>query len=117
MSKPVAARSSTGAALRYQDFRLFQLTRFAVVVATQMMSVAVGWHVYDITRRPIDLGYVGLAQFLPAFLLALPAGSAADHFDRRRVVAVCQSVNAACALSLFFVAASGSKSVWLIYLL
>jgi MFS family permease len=82
-----------------------------------MMSVAVGWHVYDITRRAIDLGYVGLAQFLPGFLLALPAGSAADRFDRRRVVALCQLVYALCGIALFLDVLSGSSSVLLIYAL
>jgi MFS family permease len=117
MSNETSARPSPSAALRYQDFRLYQVARFATVVATQMMSVAVGWHVYDITRRPIDLGYVGLAQFLPGFLLALPAGSVADRFDRRRVVAVCQIVNALCGLALFLDVLSGSTSVPLIYAL
>jgi MFS family permease len=117
MSKDGAARPSPSAALRYRDFRLFQLARFASVVGTQVMSVAVGWHVYDITRRPLDLGYVGLAQFLPGFLLALPAGSVADRFDRRRVVTLCQAVNAVCGLALLLDVLSGSTSIALIYAL
>src|ERR1044071_7365352 len=100
MPNEVAPRPSPTAALGHRDFRLFQLARFATVVATQMMSVAVGWHVYEITRRPIDLGYVGLAQFLPGFLLALPAGSAADRFDRRRGVGIRQAINAGCGPAL-----------------
>lgn len=117
MPNDTIARPSPSAALRYADFRFFQTSRFAIVVATQMLSVAVGWHVYDITRRPIDLGYVGLAQFLPGFFLALPAGSAADRFDRRRLVALCQTVSGVCALALFAVAQSGSRSVETIYAL
>src|SRR5262245_7910365 len=92
--------SPPGAALRYPDFRLYQGARFAGVVGTQIVSVAVGWQVYEATRRPLDLGYVGLAQFLPAFLLALPAGQVADRVDRRRIVALCQAVYAFVAVLL-----------------
>jgi len=91
---------SPGAALRYRDFRLFQIARFCTVLGVQMVSVAVGWQVYDLTRRPLDLGFVGLAQFLPAFVLALPAGHAADRFDRRSIVTACQGLYALAALAL-----------------
>ena len=57
-----------------------------MVIGLEMQSVAVGWQVYEITRRPIDLGYVGLAQFLPSFVLFLFAGHAADKFDRRKLL-------------------------------
>ncbi len=86
-----------------------------MVVGTQMVSVCVGWQLYDLTRRPIDLGYAGLAQFLPAFLLALPAGQLADQLDRRRILSACQAIYAFCALSLLVVIASKSKEVWPIY--
>jgi MFS family permease len=110
-----APRPSPAAALAYRDFRLYQLGRFATVMGTQMLSVAVGWHVYDLTRRPLDLGFVGLAQFLPAFVLALPAGHVADRSDRRLVVAVCQAAYAAVALAFLADVRSGSTSVWPIY--
>ena len=51
-----------------------------------MQSVAVGWQVYAITNRPLDLGYVGLAQFAPGFVLFLFAGHTADLFDRRKLL-------------------------------
>ena len=54
-----------------------------------MQSVAVGWQVYEITRRPLDLGLIGLAQFLPGVLLFLVRGHAADRFDRRKLVTLC----------------------------
>ncbi len=56
-------------------------------MATEMQSVAVGWQVYEITKRPLDLGYVGLAQFWPTIVLFLVAGHAADRFNRRNIVA------------------------------
>jgi MFS family permease len=56
----------------------------------EAMSIAVAWQVYELTRRPLDLGYVGLAQFLPGILLFLVVGHAADRFDRRRILEICQ---------------------------
>ena len=55
-------------------------------MATMMFSVAVGWQVYALTHSAFALGMVGLAQFLPAFLLTLPGGLAADRFDRRTLL-------------------------------
>ena len=59
------------AAFTHPGFVLFQVARFMIVAAVEMQAVAVGWQVYEITKRPLDLGYVGLAQFLPAILLFL----------------------------------------------
>ncbi len=75
-----------------------------------MQSVAVGWQVFEITRRPIDLGYVGLVQFLPGILLAIPAGHAADRFDRRAVLLSCYVSYALCSVLLFLHAAHGAES-------
>jgi MFS family permease len=94
------ATTSPGAALAYPDFRLFQGARLAGVAGSQIVSIAVGWQVYELTGRPLDLGLVGLAQFLPAFILALPAGHVADQIDRRRIVAACLGAYAVVALSL-----------------
>jgi MFS family permease len=65
-----------------------------------MLSVAVGWQVYAITRDPLDLGYLGLVQFLPFLTLILPGGHTADRIDRRRVLMVAYMIAAACAGSL-----------------
>ena len=56
-------------AFTYPDFLRYQIARFCIVTALEMLSVAVGWQVYDITHRALDLGLVGLAQFLPGFFL------------------------------------------------
>ena len=61
----------------------YWLSRLAASFATQIQTVAVGWQVYDLTRDPLDLGFVGLSQFLPALLLVLVTGAVADRFDRR----------------------------------
>ena len=64
------------------------------------MSVSVGWEIYDITRDPLYLGYVGLVQFLPPLLLVLVTGLAADRFNRRLIMASCLALEAVCALGL-----------------
>ena len=86
-----------------------------MVVTVEMQSVAVGWHVYDITHKALDLGLVGLAQFLPGILLFLVSGHSADRFDRRRLLTACYAGYTACSALLFAVTISGFRSVSLIY--
>ncbi|MDY1548678.1 MFS transporter [Luteibacter sahnii] len=78
--------------LRHRAFVLYWFARNASGFGFQMMSVAVGWQVYALTGRAVDLGLIGLVQFVPSVLLALPAGHVADQFDRRRIVTLCQAV-------------------------
>ena len=73
-------------ALENRNLLLFMAARFCSAMATMMFSVAVGWQVYELTHSAFALGMVGLAQFLPAFLLTLPGGLAADRFDRRTLL-------------------------------
>ncbi len=81
---------ATGTAVfQFSGFRLYQVARFSIVFCTEMQSVAVGWQVYEITQRPLDLGLTGLVQFLPGVVLFLVAGHAADLFDRRKLLTVC----------------------------
>lgn len=81
--------ASGTAAFQFSGFRLYQIARFCIVFCAEMQSVAVGWQVYEITRRPLDLGLTGLVQFLPGMLLFLLAGHAADRFDRRKLLTLC----------------------------
>lgn len=101
-------------AFTYPNFVLYQLARFSIVLALEMQSVAVGWQVYEITKRPLDLGLVGLAQFLPGFVLFLPSGHAADRFDRRKVLLWCYGGFALCSALLLMVTFR-APSVHLIY--
>lgn len=110
-SDPAAGR----VAFQYPNFRYYQAARLLTVVASEMLSVAVGWQLYEITRRPLDLGLVGLAQFLPGILLFLVAGHAADRLPRKRIIATCAAAFAGCAALLFFFSASGSNNVRAIY--
>src|ERR1700746_3934663 len=77
------------AAFQLSGFRLYQIARFCIVFCTEMQAVAVGWQVYEITPRPLDLGFTGLAQFLPGVVLFLLAGHVADRFQRRNLLTLC----------------------------
>jgi MFS family permease len=98
------------AVLQNRDFTFFLAARFLATLAVQMQTVAVGWQVYSVTRDPLDLGLVGLSQFLPFVLLTLPAGHVADNHDRRRILAACFALEALCALLLLAFAARGLDS-------
>ncbi len=80
------------ALFRHRAFVAFWFARIASGFGFQMLSVAVGWQIYAITGRALDLGLIGLAQFIPSVLLALPAGHLADQFERRRIVLLGQIV-------------------------
>ena len=100
-----------------RPFVLFWLARVFAMIAHQMLAVAVGWQVYTLTGRALDLGLVGLAQFLPSFFLVLVAGHVADHFDRRRVLQLCMLAEAAAALGLGIASALGVISEVVIFAL
>lgn len=99
-------------AFRHRDFRLFWLALLVSGFALQMASVAVGWQVYAIHGRPLDLGLIGLAEFLPLPLLALPAGHLADRLPRRGVFAVAIALEAVVAAGLLLVSLGGARSLW-----
>lgn len=88
------------AAFRHRSFLSYWAARFLTTFAAQIVSVAVGWQMYDLTRDPFDLGLVGIVQFLPSLLLVLVTGVVADRFGRRLIMALAILVEAACALAL-----------------
>lgn len=100
------------AALRYRDFALYAAARFCATLAWQMLAVAVGWQVWQLTRDPLDLAFVGLAQFLPFLLLVLPAGHVADRADRRLVLVGAYTAEAVCAGLLFAFSVVGLTTAW-----
>jgi MFS family permease len=102
-------------AFTHPNFVSYTFARFLIVVALEMQSVAVGWQVYSITRRPLDLGYVGLAQFAPGFVLFLFAGHAADLFDRRKLLTCCYAAYGLCSALLLAISWRAPQSVHLIY--
>jgi MFS family permease len=92
------------AAFLSRDFRRYQLARVMVVIGAEAQALAVAWQIYLITHRAIDLGYSGLALFLPGLLFMLPSGHVADRFDRRRVILVCYTLQVFCTCALFLFA-------------
>jgi MFS family permease len=103
------------AAFRYPNFRLYMAARFLAVVSSEMISVAVGWQIYALTHRPLDLGLVGLAQFAPGVLLFLVAGHTADRHPRQAILRICYAGFALCAVALLGFSLHGLASVWPIY--
>ncbi|TLX55688.1 MFS transporter [Stutzerimonas nosocomialis] len=87
--------------LRHQvPFIKFWFARVCTASGFQMLAVAIGWHMYELTGNVLDLGLVGLAEFIPRALFILWTGHVADRFDRRRVAALCQGLQGLIALSL-----------------
>jgi len=114
MPAPADARAGR-AAFTHPGFVLFEIARFLIVAAVEMQAVAVGWQVYEITKRPLDLGYVGLAQFLPGILLFPISGHASDRFQRRHVLSACYAGYAVCFALLLGLVQRGVHSVHSIY--
>jgi MFS family permease len=102
-------------AFQYPNFRYYMTARFLVTASSEMQAVAVGWQIYSITHRPLDLGLVGLAQFLPGVLLFLLAGHAADRFPRRRIIMACYAGFSLCSLALLAMAVMSVHAIWPIY--
>ncbi|MGA7804382.1 MFS transporter [Bradyrhizobium sp.] len=100
-----------GALLRQRSFLYFLLSRSLSRFSTQIAGVAIGWQVYDLTGSAFVLGMVGLIQFLPTALLVFVAGHAADRYERKRVVQLCQLAEALTALFLAWGAYGGWLSV------
>ncbi len=94
--------SSPYAALGIRDFRLFISARFCVTLAIQIQAVVVGWQVYEITRDPLSLGLIGLAEALPSIAVSLYAGHLADVVQRKRIILITLVTLLFCSLSLLF---------------
>jgi MFS family permease len=98
-----------------RDFRRYQLARVMAILGAEAQSLAVAWQVYSITHKAIDLGYTGLALFLPGLIFLLPSGHVADRFDRRHVILLCYSLQIFCTAALVILARSGSRNILAIY--
>lgn len=120
---PPVEVSKLGSAFLSRDFRLYQTARLLGILGGEAQSVAVAWQVYQITHSPLDLGYTGLALFLPGLFFMLAAGHVADRFDRRKIILVCYLLQAVCTGGLLWFAlhgtgradASGHPPIWPIY--
>jgi MFS family permease len=97
-------------AFTHRSFRLYWSARFCATFAVQIIAVAVGWQVYDLTRDPRDLGIIGMVQFLPLLLLVLVTGSVADRFGRKRVMSLAIALEVLTALSILYFSWRGLSS-------
>src|SRR3984957_17552367 len=113
------AESDYRSAFRSRDFTLYQTARLMVILGAEAQSVAVAWQVYALTHSPLELGYTGLALFLPGLFFMLAAGHAADRYDRKKIILLCYSLQAVCTAILFWLSFSATAlkhgRVWPIY--
>ncbi len=110
-------RSVGAAAFGYRDFRFYQAARALVIMGAEAQSVAVAWQVYQITHSALDLGYTGLALFLPGLFFILPSGHVADRFDRRRIILICYAIQMFCTATLFWFSYTGIHHILPIYIM
>jgi len=115
MSSIESRGAPLGRLLQYPSFTRFLSARLLASVAVQMQTVAVGWQVYAITGNPLDLGLIGLSQFLPFVLLFLPAGHVADRQNRAAILALCIALEFFCALALLAFTLSGLQVAWPVF--
>lgn len=106
----VAPRHDPYAALRHPAYRWFIVSLFAMTLGSQVQAVVVGWQVYSLTRDPLSLGLIGLAEALPFIAVALPAGYLADRWNRRSLSVAALVVLALCSIGLLVVSAAGMLS-------
>jgi MFS family permease len=115
----LAAVEDYRSAFKSRDFRLYQSARLMVILGAEAQSVAVAWQVYAITHSALDLGYTGLALFLPGLFFMLAAGHAADRYDRRKIILLCYGLQAVCTAVLLWLSMSATAlqhgRVWPIY--
>lgn len=115
-ARPLPGTALAGrVAFRYPNFRYYMMARIMAITSSEMQALAVAWQVYNITHRPLDLGLVGLAQFLPGIFLFLLAGHTADRFPRRRILQCCFGAFGGCSLMLLAITLHGTASVYPIY--
>lgn len=107
--------SSTPSAFASRDFRVFFISRLLSTLGQQMEVVATGWLVYSMTESALALGLIGLASFAPVFLMTIPAGHAADRFDRRLIAVLCYIAVALGSLGLIISAMIGKDALYAVY--
>jgi MFS family permease len=115
----LAVKGDYRSAFKSRDFRLYQSARLMVILGAEAQSVAVAWQVYALTHSALDLGYTGLALFLPGVFVMLAAGHAADRYDRRKIILLCYTLQAICTAALLWLSMSATAlkggRIWPIY--
>lgn len=116
MSDTVNETVDRYAAFRHRPYLIFWLSRFFARFAAMIISVAVGWQVYDLTRQPFDLGLIGLVQFLPALLLVLVTGAVADRYGRKNIMTLSILLEVFCAIGILYFSWNGLTSPFPIFI-
>src|SRR5512138_976049 len=115
-SRALAAESPY-AVLRNRNVVLYLVARFIASFGQQMLTVAVGWELYERTHSALNLGFVGLTQMLPMLLCTLPAGHLADSFNRKKIILCMILLGALSSLGLTLVSAFRLDVVWIYFFL
>lgn len=110
---PLAEPHDPYAVLRNRDFLLYLIGRFIASFGQQMLTVAVGWELYERTHSPLALGLVGLAQMVPMIFFTLPAGHVADSYNRKRIILWTTFIIAAASGGLALISALNAHVVWI----
>ena len=110
---PLAEPHDPYAVLRNRDFLLYLIGRFIASFGQQMLTVAVGWELYERTRSTLALGLVGLAQMVPMIFFTLPAGHVADSYNRKRIILWTTFIIAAASGGLALISALNAHVVWI----
>ncbi len=113
--RPLDSEGTRGAAFSSRNFRRYQAARLCVILGAEAQSLAVAWQIYQITHSALYLGYTGLALFLPGIFFVLPAGHAADRYDRKNIIVTCYVVQAVCTALLLYLAIHGTRHVFWVY--
>ncbi len=116
-SPPPAAAHDPYAVLRNRDVVFYLSGRLIASLGQQMLTVAVGWELYDRTHSTLALSLVGLTQMVPIILFTLPAGHVADNYNRKRIIVVANSVIAGASLGLTLISALGANVFWIYFCL
>jgi len=100
------------AVLRNRDFRLYIIGRLVAVLGSQMLSVAVGWEIYERTHSALKLGYVGLSEMLAMLIFTLPAGHTADNFSRKGIIKTVLLLTSVASLGLALISWFEAPVFW-----
>src|SRR3989454_12401887 len=110
---PLASAHDPYAVLRNRDLLLYLIGRFIASLGQAMLTVAVGWELYERTHSALNLGLVGLTQMAPMLLLTLPAGHVADNYNRKRLIMLTTFVIACASLGLTLISALHADILWI----
>src|SRR5256884_6083341 len=116
-TEPLEPVSDPYAVLRNRNLVLYLTGRFVASLGQQMLTVAVGWELYERTHSPLMLGLVGLTQMAPMILFTLPAGHVADNYDRKRINLLTTAFIACASLGLTLISALQASVAWIYFCL